>query len=53
MKKGTLITIGIILVVLFILYRVFAGSYNNMVEKNETVVLNLYSKQAVTMFRFF
>jgi len=52
MKKGTLITIGIILVVIFILYRVFAGSYNNMVEKEETVseawsqVENVYQRRA-------
>ncbi|MFQ3212908.1 MAG: LemA protein [Marivirga sp.] len=52
MKKGTLITIGIILVAIFILYRVFAGSFNNMVEKEETVseawsqVENVYQRRA-------
>jgi LemA protein len=52
MKKGTLITIGIILVVVFILYRVFAGSFNKMVEKEETVseawsqVENVYQRRA-------
>jgi len=37
MKKGLLITIGIIVVIVFILYRLFAGSYNNMVTKEEQV----------------
>lgn len=52
MKKGLLITAGIILVVGFILYRLFAGSYNNMVEKEETVseawsqVENVYQRRA-------
>ncbi len=52
MKKGLLITIGIILVVAFILYRVFAGTYNSMVEKEETVseswsqVENVYQRRA-------
>ena len=32
------IKIGIVLVVLFVLYRMFAGSYNNMVQRNEDVV---------------
>jgi LemA protein len=36
MKKW--ITIGIVLVVVFIIYRMFAGSYNNMVQYNEEVV---------------
>jgi LemA protein len=36
MKKG-LITIGIIVVVLFILYSFFAGRYNTMVELQEAV----------------
>ena len=36
MKKW--ITIGIVLVVVFIIYRMFAGSYNNMVQYNEDVV---------------
>jgi LemA protein len=30
--------IGIVVVILFILYQTFAGSYNNMVQKNEEVV---------------
>jgi LemA protein len=52
MKKGLLITLGIILVVGFILYRVFAGSYNNMVTKEEQVtgawsqVENVYQRRA-------
>lgn len=36
MKKW--ITIGIVLVAVFIIYRMFAGSYNNMVQYNEEVV---------------
>jgi LemA protein len=36
MKRGLIIG-GIILVVVFILYRVFVGSYNNMVAKSELV----------------
>ncbi len=52
MKKGLLITLGIILVVGFILYRVFAGSYNNMVAQEEQVtsawaqVENVYQRRA-------
>lgn len=52
MKKGLLITLGIILVVGFILYRVFAGSYNTMVAKEEQVtgawsqVENVYQRRA-------
>ncbi len=52
MKKGLLITLGIILVVGFILYRVFAGAFNNMVAKEEQVtgawaqVENVYQRRA-------
>lgn len=52
MKKGLLITIGVILVAAFILYRVFAGSYNKMVTKEELVtgswaqVENVYQRRA-------
>ncbi|MTI21551.1 LemA family protein [Fulvivirga sp. RKSG066] len=37
MKKGLLITLGVIVVLVFILYRLFAGTYNEMVDKEETV----------------
>ena len=37
MKKGLLITIGIIAVIGFIIYQIFAGSYNTMVTKEEDV----------------
>lgn len=49
--RKTLIIIGSILVVVFILYRVFAGSYNNMVEKEVMVengwaqVENVYQRR--------
>ncbi|WMN12199.1 LemA family protein [Marivirga salinae] len=52
MKKGLLITIGVIAVIVFILYRVFAGSYNKMVTKEEQVtgawsqVENVYQRRA-------
>ncbi|HET8861396.1 LemA family protein [Marivirga sp.] len=52
MKKGLLITIGVIAVIAFILYRVFAGSYNKMVSKEEQVtgawaqVENVYQRRA-------
>jgi len=52
MKRGLLITIGIIVVVVFIIYRLFAGSYNNMVTKEEQVtgawaqVENVYQRRA-------
>jgi LemA protein len=52
MKKGLLITIGVIVVIVFILYRLFAGSYNNMVTKEEQVtgawsqVENVYQRRA-------
>ena len=41
--RKTLITLGIVLVVVFVLYRLFAGSYNNMVDK-EVVVQNAWSQ---------
>lgn len=37
MKKGLLITLGVIAVVGFIIYQIFAGSYNTMVTKEEDV----------------
>lgn len=37
MKKGLLITLGIIAIVAFILYRMFAGTYNEMVQMEENV----------------
>ncbi len=52
MKKGLLITLGIIVVVAIILYSVFAGSYNKMVTKEEQVtgawaqVENVYQRRA-------
>ncbi|WNB18058.1 LemA family protein [Marivirga arenosa] len=52
MKRGLLITIGIIVLVAIIIYRVFAGSYNNMVTKEEQVtsawsqVENVYQRRA-------
>jgi LemA protein len=52
MKKGLLITLGIIAIIAVILYRVFAGSYNNMVTKEEQVtgawsqVENVYQRRA-------
>ncbi|SMG42183.1 LemA protein [Marivirga sericea] len=52
MKKGLLITLGVIVVIVFILYRVFAGSYNKMVTKEEQVtgawsqVENVYQRRA-------
>jgi LemA protein len=51
MKKSWIV-IGIVVVVLFILYRMFAGSYNNMVNKDEQVssqwaqVENVYQRRA-------
>lgn len=35
--KRTLIIVGIILVVVFIIYRFFAGTYNSLVERDEVV----------------
>src|SRR6186713_734609 len=35
--KRTLIIIGVIVVIIFIIYRVFAGTYNNMVELSEAI----------------
>jgi len=52
MKKGLLITIGVIVVIAIILYNVFAGSYNKMVAKEEQVtsswsqVENVYQRRA-------
>lgn len=49
--KKTYIVIGIVLVVLFFIYRMFAGSYNNMVNSEETVskswsqVQNVYQRR--------
>jgi len=37
MKKGLLITLAVIVVLGFIIYRVFAGTYNEMVSMDETV----------------
>jgi LemA protein len=51
MKKGWIIG-GAVLLVVFILYRLFAGSYNNLVEKEEGVtkqwaqVENSYQRRA-------
>lgn len=52
MKKGLLITIGVIVVVGIIFYSIFAGSYNKMVSKEEQVtgawaqVENVYQRRA-------
>lgn len=52
MKRGLLITIGIVVIVGIIIYRTFAGSYNNMVTKEEQVtsawsqVENVYQRRA-------
>lgn len=49
--KKTLIIVGIVVVVLFIIYRFFAGSYNNMVNAEETTsaawsqVQNVYQRR--------
>ena len=51
MKKSWIIA-GVILVVVFIIYRFFAGSYNNMVNYDETVITawsnveNVYQRRA-------
>lgn len=51
MKKSYII-IGVIVVLVFVLYRLFAGSYNNMVTKDEDVksqwaqVENVYQRRA-------
>ena len=51
MKKSWII-IGVIVVLVFIIYRLFAGSYNNMVTKDEDVksqwaqVENVYQRRA-------
>ena len=52
MKKGVLITLGIIALIIIIFYSLFAGSYNSMVDKEETVkeswsqVENVYQRRA-------
>lgn len=52
MKKGLLITIGVIVVLGIIFYSIFAGSYNKMVSKEEQVtsawaqVENVYQRRA-------
>jgi LemA protein len=52
MKKGLLITIGVIVVLGIIFYSIFAGSYNSMVSKEEQVtsawaqVENVYQRRA-------
>jgi len=49
--KKTLIIVGIILVAVFIIYRMFAGSYNTMVDKQEMTsqawaqVQNVYQRR--------
>ena len=49
--KKTLIIVGVILVAVFIIYRMFAGSYNTMVDKQEGVssawsqVQNVYQRR--------
>jgi len=49
--KKTLIVVGVILVVVFIVYRLFAGSYNDMVNAEESVaeswsqVQNVYQRR--------
>lgn len=37
MKKGLLIALGVIVVLIFFIYSFFVGKYNNMVEKDENV----------------
>jgi len=50
--KKSWIIIGVILVIVFILYRLFGGSYNNMVEYDETTITawsnveNVYQRRA-------
>jgi len=50
--KKSWIVIGVILVTVFIIYRFFAGSYNNMVNYDETVITswsnveNVYQRRA-------
>jgi LemA protein len=51
MKKSW-IAIGVVLVIVFILYRLFGGSYNNMVEYDESAITawsnveNVYQRRA-------
>ena len=50
--KKSWITIGVIIIIVFIVYRFFAGSYNNMVKYDETVITqwsnveNVYQRRA-------
>lgn len=50
--KKSWIIIGVIIVIIFIIYRFFAGSYNNMVNYDETVITswsnveNVYQRRA-------
>jgi len=50
--KKSWITIGVIIIIVFIVYRFFAGSYNNMVKYDETVIIqwsnveNVYQRRA-------
>ncbi len=50
--KKSWIIIGVVLVIVFILYRLFGGTYNNMVEYDETVITawsnveNVYQRRA-------
>jgi LemA protein len=52
MSKKTWIIIGVVVVAVFILYRVFVGSYNNMVKNDQLVkeqwanVENVYQRRA-------
>lgn len=49
--KKTLIVVGVILVIVFILYRFFVGTYNNLVERDVQVqtawsqVENVYQRR--------
>lgn len=51
MKTRTLVIIGIVIVIIFILYRLFAGTYNKLVSYEETVstqwsqVENVYQRR--------
>ncbi len=52
MKKKTLITIGVLLLVGFLIYRLFAGTYNEMVRTEQAVIKqwanveNVYQRRA-------
>ena len=49
--RKTLIVVGVVAVVLFFIYRLFAGSYNSMVDKDQAVqgawaqVENVYQRR--------